>query len=289
MKLLEPGFANLVEKECEEGVPCDKEMGVKFPNFELIDEAENHIGILENQINNIYRSGDIDGEGNWYGDSDMIESLQAKLEQYNGVLDSNPEKWISLQTLKSKKKRKDNSSRDIISATLDQSYNNGYNSTPDDPAPYDMAHAKRKLENSVLANGDFKSLMHDEMIPGRTFYDDFLKMIKGEMTQGVTYADLGVTDEQLADADVNKDDIVSDEEAENLVKFIVNDNTENENGKTMIHEYVSNYFLHIFKRNHDNGVANMMNLNKNKINQQNQEEEDDITSLSFNSNAPRLT
>ena len=92
MKLLEPGFANLVEKECEEGVPCDKEMGVMFPNFELIDEAENHIGILENQINNIYRSGDIDGEGNWYGDSDMIESLQAgaipgltEVEEYKGL------------------------------------------------------------------------------------------------------------------------------------------------------------------------------------------------------------
>tara|TARA_Y100000593_G_C4313344_1_gene339507 strand:- start:1094 stop:2395 length:1302 start_codon:yes stop_codon:yes gene_type:complete len=286
MKLLNADTARLVRKPCEEGVPCDVEMGIMLPNFEIIDEAEKHVSILENQINTLYRQGDFDGDGNWIGDYDMMESLQAKLEQYNAVLEDGPEKWTSLQTIKSKTKRKDKSSADIIEATLQQSYNNGYNSTVDDPSQFDMEHARQKFENSVLADGDFKSLIYDEMIPGRNFYDDFLKMIKGEMAQGLTYSDLGVTDEQLADADVNKDDIIDDEEAENIAQFIINDNTETENGKSMIHEYVSNYFLNIFKRNHEKGLTNMMNLNKNKNNQDN---EDNINSSSFNSNISNLT
>ena len=292
MKLLNGDEARLVKKRCEEGVPCDTEMGIMLPDFELINTANEHIDILNQQIDGIVSSGDYDGDGNWYatneGDEDLLDSLNEKTNQYNAVLESSPTEWTSLQTLKSKIMKVDKSSSDLINATMQQAYNNGYNSSPEDPSTYDVEHARNQLETTILANGNFKSIVYDEMVLGRNFYEDFLSMIKGDSVGGVTYTDLGVSEEQLADADANGDDVVSHEEAENIAQFIINNNEEGEGGKTMIHDYVVNYFLSMFKRNHDKGLNNMLNNNKSK-NQSKKDEEEEITALSFNSNAPKLT
>ena len=132
----------------------------------------------------------------------------------------------------------------------------GMNSNPEDNIPFNRADAKDYI-NKIQAKSDKESLIYDEMIDGRVFYNDLVNWIKGSETGGRTYKDLGITDLQLEDADINADGIIDDNEAKNLANALINNKEVDGNGKLMIDNYLSDYYVNFLENQHKLGVNNM--------------------------------
>ena len=256
------GFLNnseshLVKNKCPEGVEdCENknEWGVNLPDLELIQEAQNELGIVEEQIAMLekeYKPGNTMPEG--------MEELYQRAQLLQATIESNPVKFNSLQTLAGFVKNVDSSSSSMIKNAAELTYKKAYESTDESQGTFDRAFSKRNMWNNVISKGDFESILYDPMLDRQeSFYDDFQKMIRGPIGMeaeagGWTYRDLGVTEEQLLGADKNLDDEIDAEEAKIIADTIIKDKTTNREGRTMIQDYVTNYFVNHLEKQHVRG------------------------------------
>ena len=92
----------------------------------------------------------------------------------------------------------------------------------------------------MVQNGKTKSLVHSEIIPGRTFYNDVVSKLTTN-----SYADLGLNDVTLnkyADAsDVNWKDGINNEEAQLIANTMINDTMYTNQLQAELIDYYSNY------------------------------------------------
>ena len=92
----------------------------------------------------------------------------------------------------------------------------------------------------MVSNGKTKSLVHSEIIPGRTFYDDLVTKLTKQ-----NYTDLGLNDVSLARyANVNKvntKDGIDAEEARLIANTMINDKAYGNQLNNELTEYYSNY------------------------------------------------
>ena len=296
LRILDDDKPHLVQKKCPEGVNCKNkdEMGIMMPAFDKMDAAEDELrqimqdlAYLENPENirqlgyrAIYdntssspfaKKENVNNENNEVNQSIDIDNVKRELNirqtQLKAFLDSNPEEWTSLQSMKRNIKLKDINSANFLTAQADSFYKVALNSQPDTDLEFDTPRIKRIVDKRITKDGDMYSMIYDEMINGRVFYDDFRDMIMGKNVGGRTYRDLGITEEDLEGADRNMDSIIDQEEANVIAKSILSNPATNEEGLTMIQEYLSNYFIMFFKNNHEQGIKhrdkrNASNKNK---------------------------
>jgi len=295
LRILDDDKPHLVQKKCPEGVNCKNkdEMGIMMPAFDKMDAAEDELrqimqdlAYLENPENirqlgyrAIYdntssspfaKKENVNNENNEVNQSIDIDNVKRELNirqtQLKAFLDSDPEEWTSLQSMKRNIKLKDINSANFLTAQADSFYKVALNSQPDTDLEFDTPRIKRIVDKRITKDGDMYSMIYDEMINGRVFYDDFRDMIMGKNVGGRTYRDLGINEEDLKGADRNMDSIIDQEEANVIAKSILSNPATNEEGLTMIQEYLSNYFIMFFKNNHEQGIKHRDKRNESNKN-----------------------
>tara|TARA_R100001594_G_C3994380_1_gene253142 strand:- start:198 stop:1025 length:828 start_codon:yes stop_codon:yes gene_type:complete len=107
---------------------------------------------------------------------------------------------------------------------------------------YDQAYMKVK---SQVNKANIRSLIEDEHIPGRNFKSDLTCMLDEaceDVVGGISYQDLGITEEMLNVPGVNVEDGISSDEAATIVDAVTKDTK-------MVKRYLTTYFTNYVQQN----------------------------------------
>jgi len=103
---------------------------------------------------------------------------------------------------------------------------------------FDYGKTKRSVMNSMVHKGKYKSLINDEIIPGRVFRTDLAESLMNKK-----YSDLGITDEDFEGIEgVNSDGVIDAIEAENIIRHLEADKNE-------MNEVLTNYYTSYIQNN----------------------------------------
>jgi hypothetical protein len=116
--------------------------------------------------------------------------------QWDGTYNDNDEKnmvavkWTDISEVKSKIQYRDTASADLITNLGGVMRNMSSQIDVNSEQGFDWAvHRQNVVDNVLNKATDLKSVAYDEMIPGRSFYNDIVKNIEGS-----AYKDLGIED-----------------------------------------------------------------------------------------------
>ena len=175
---------------------------------------------------------------------EQLDNLYYQRDALTQAVNSNPTKIYNMQQLKKSidSFKKDVTTANVLEEYAKQAYNTGSLNNPDDNIPFELDRHRDLVRHNLVQKGNLESIKYDEMIPGRVFYDDLVESI-----QGGTYADLGITDDQLAGADMNADGVIDEQEAMTIADAMMADEDTSK-------EYITNYFLLHLQKNCNSGV-----------------------------------
>ena len=173
------------------------------PAFTNSPEGEMYLGILKGDGKNLVKKNGrigIEVEGEWKSISSIRQSL-----------DGNK----------------------IDTASIDQLEAFRIKTQADD-SDFDFNKTRTTLMNSMVSKGKYKSLINDEIIPGRIFRNDLVESLTSK-----TYSDLGITEEDLTEVEgVDISDGIDAEEAEAIAKHLEEDEIEM---KEVLADYYTTY------------------------------------------------
>ena len=229
-----------------------EDLGIRLSDWDLISETKSNIADIENEIFDLEAliSEGLDPDDNRF-QSDL-DLLYTQRDEFQDLLNAGPTKLYNLQEFESMIMKKDTNSRDILIQAAKMQRQTGYDGSPEDNITFNYDKNYDFINNTLIQNGDFNSLTTDEIMPGRIFKNDFIRMIQGKtnsagtMVQGTTYADLGITPEALEGADKNADDAIDEGEAKAIYNAIMKN-------KEMSRQYLSNYFVTFLENNFNQG------------------------------------
>ena len=214
LNLMRDGNPNLVKKTCPEGE----------------DNCE------DNNLEQMYDTGAT------YGDESDLDALYKELSLMQELVDSKPTTWKSLQQINGTVLKIDKSTINVLEAARNKTLEKAFNTLPEDDKPFNRDQAAQMINNTIVNKGNLQSMIYDEIIPGRSFYNDMIGNI-----QGGTYSQYGITDVQMEMADLNADGIIDKNEA----THIGNEMLKNEEyAKEELSEYMVNYL----QQNHNMGL-----------------------------------
>ena len=231
----------LVEKVCPGDQHCahKEELGVMMPNFKAAEIAKETLVKLDNEYNN----ANIDTQ-KLYADQYIAE--RNKLVQ---TIDSSGEEWVAIPNLKSKIKLVDKGTKDAITAMGNNYISKSSQTNPADNMSFPRAAAKQQVKRNIIDGADNpKSLIYDEMISGRVFYNDFVDKISSN-----TYAKLGLKLEG-----VNPNDGIDYEESKKIADAII----ERKEYKSVLDDELAEYFTSFLERQWNMGKKNRPNPTK---------------------------
>ncbi len=247
----------LREKKCPPGVEdCENkgDWGLEIRDYKKIADVTSAMQKAQAELNNLQT---LDEQGRLYSNEhlDRMGELQSEINGYNELLNAEPSmengllKWASIDEVSGMIKTIDVNSKNRLEAIRKSVYDRAFGSHPEDEITFRKDKVLESINNGVIASGDINSLVYDEMINGRIFYDDLVGHIKGANDGGKTYKDWGVTDDMMWNTgDVNQDGIISDEEAENIAQAVVNN-------EPVIKKELSEYMLQHVYSNHEEALA----------------------------------
>jgi hypothetical protein len=269
--------SKLVTKKCTEENPNCADggrMGINMMDYDYVgsEEFNTEAAGIEDQILKLQESYiDIDGNPYEMTEEDK-ERLQGLQNQLNEESDSYiGRKFVSVSTLKQNldNHRIDGESRGLINNLAQNHAIASGNVKEGQVVDFPEKITRETVASTIIGKAkNVDSLIYDEMIPGRTFFGDLMDMIAGQhivddpntpdvneslpqskenTAWGRTYADLGITPEQLAIADVNADNIIDAEEAKAIAKELLKNETDR-------NTYLTNYYTQYIKQQWDNGA-----------------------------------
>ena len=242
LNLMRDGNPNLVKKTCPEGEDnCEDKgsLGVMMTDHKKISDTQQAMRNKEMEINNLEQMYDT---GATYGDESDLDALYKELSLMQELVDSKPTTWKSLQQINGTVLKIDKSTINVLEAARNKTLEKAFNTLPEDDKPFNRDQAAQMINNTIVNKGNLQSMIYDEMIPGRSFYNDMIGNI-----QGGTYSQYGITDAQMEMADLNADGIIDKNEA----THIGNEMLKNEEyAKEELSEYMVNYL----QQNHNMGL-----------------------------------
>ena len=251
------GPPKLYTRDCPEDEPdCDykDQLGILFPDFEAMEYTENRLNEVNQQIANL-DTAISNGEAS---DADYVhlERLKEKQQVLIAANNEKPTTWKSLQWLRQTTDywKRDVSTPKIVQTYADQAFQFGLTNNPDDNIPFEEAKFRQLLKDNIFGGetpSKIHSMIHDPMIGGNVFKNDFYNMIKNG-----TYEQLGIDPALIVDptpgVDKNndgKDDNtgepigISDSDAELIGKSVLKDQ---EAAKGYLEEYLMGHFRNNF-------------------------------------------
>ena len=231
----------LVEKKCPGDIHCahKDELGVMVPNPKKVKEAQDILNKLDQEFNN--------------ASTNVKASFQEDYDlERNKLLDmisSEAAVWTAISNLKSKIKLKDKGTRDALMNMGNNYISQSSKTNPADNISFPRLAAERQVESNIIGKAqNFESLIYDEMVSGRTFYEDFKRKVSAN-----TYQSLGL---QLDG--VNPDDGINEEEATKITDAIVND----PKNRDVLKNEMKDYFVTFLYKQWQAGIANRPNPTK---------------------------
>lgn len=234
--------ARLTTKKCgDDEVDCEgkDELGVILPDFHKIRN-------LESKINN-EKFGNNQKK---YGTPNAMTTSEISLLKKELKEERDIGSWVSIGNLSKRIQMKDESTRKVISEMGNNFLTQSSQSNGMENINFPRAAADRQVRTNVLKkSSNFKSLVYDEMIPGRSFRHD---LIESAMTN--SYSDLGVDEIE----GVNSSDGIDEQEAILIADAMIN----SDEHRGVLEDEMTNYFVSYLKQQWDAGRANRPNPTK---------------------------
>jgi hypothetical protein len=176
------------------------------------------------------------------------------------TINTSASEWTAIPNIKNKIKLKDTATKDALKAMGNNFVSQSTQANPADNIPFNQRAAERQVSVNVIGKAANKqSLVYDEMIDGRTFYNDFVDKIASN-----SYASLGLASESsspLTKKDSNiKKDIIKNEEAKKIADEIIN----NKDYSKILDKELTNYFVGFLRNQWNIGKKNRPNPTKER-------------------------
>ena len=105
------------------------------------------------------------------------------------TINTSAAEWTAIPNIKNKIKLKDTATKDALKAMGNNFISQSTQANPADNIPFNLRAAERQVSVNIIGKAsNKKSLVHDEIIDGRTFYNDFVDKIATN-----SYDSLGLT------------------------------------------------------------------------------------------------
>ena len=177
------------------------------------------------------------------------EALEAEKQMLNKLIeqgDGYMNTWVSPDNLNKRIKNKDKASKDILLTMGNNAINQSTGVNPADNMSFNRKATEHQIKTNLIGkSSNIKSLVYDEMIPGRIFYDDLI-----ETAMNNTYGDLGINSKE-----VNIKDGVNEEEAKIIIDELIN----NPDHEDLLKEEMLGYFTNYVEKQWNVGKKNRPN------------------------------
>ena len=211
---------------------------------ELANSYEDYKGLVENTaviadsdsgLLGVFKNSP---EGSAYlnavsGKNKLVRNPDPNADNKNNLGVMMNDKWVSMNELK---KIGERNSKDTNFASTTEALALQQMKSKEAPNMNAIEYGVTKM----VANGKTKSLIHSEIVPGRTFYGDIVTKLSNN-----SYADLGLTEENLGmyaeNTGVNTSDGIDENEAQTIANTMINDDNYKSQLDTELTEYYSNY------------------------------------------------
>ena len=241
----------LIEKTCPNDANCahKNELGVLLPNFKKLEEAKQTLKNLDKEYNSANTDLKMSYEQDYFNERDKL--LQ--------TINTSAAEWTAIPNIKNKIKLKDTATKDALKAMGNNFISQSTQANPADNIPFNLRAAERQVSVNIIGKAsNKKSLVHDEIIDGRTFYNDFVDKIATN-----SYDSLGLTSgsSPLTKKDNNiKKDIIKIEEAKQIADEIIN----NKDYSKILDKELTNYFVGFLRNQWSIGKKNRPNPTKER-------------------------
>ena len=102
------------------------------------------------------------------------------------IISSEAAEWTAISNLKSKVKLKDKGTRDALMNMGNNYISQSSKTNPADNISFPRLAAERQVESNIIGKAqNFESLIYDEMVSGRTFYEDFKRKMSAKITDAI--------------------------------------------------------------------------------------------------------
>mgnify|MGYP003148327548 CR=1 FL=1 len=151
--------------------PDKDQIGVILPNFDAVRKAHGRIRDLDTKFNSLSPE-DKKSEN-------INKDYQSRKAMLQKVIDTNGEQWTSISNLKQFVKLQDEASRKTISNMGNNYLSQSSKTNPADNVPFNRAAAERQVRSNIVnASNNKQSLVYDEMITNRTFWNDMFNKLR---------------------------------------------------------------------------------------------------------------
>ena len=209
----------LVQKRCPDNIPnCpDKDqIGIVMPDYKMVYDARKRLAEIE------ANKADLSKDPTY---EDTVKGLQE-------IIDNKGARWTDLSNIKKMIKLKDEESKDVLTKMGNNYLRTSSNANEAENPVFNELAARRQVESTLVGgSSNLQSLAYDEMIPGRTFFNDVQQKIK---MQG------NFTDEQ----------------AERTAMFMINDPAYEKEFRAELTDYYTGFL----RKQHNIGVLNRKNI-----------------------------
>lgn len=235
--------------------------------YKLSEQGSDLAGILSGQTQLVEQNGEY---GYMVHDPDLVKKVEGAREQlakFNKEQDSpltkkdpqseakkeleelaasDGKKWMSTYDLEEiiKEQSFDRSSNDILNAAATNSLETATNMVPGREAGFNYEANMRIIESQVVNKGNKRSLIHDEHVGGKSFYDNLQSALANH-----TYSDLGMDDETVKILDPTDDGRISNDDAKIIADAVIED-------ENMVKDQLTKYYTNFLRQNHDLGARN---------------------------------
>ena len=148
----------------------------------------------------------------------------------------------------------DEQSSNVLSSFAEDITNRSRKTTPGVQTPFDWDSEYRKIMNGVVNKGSIRSLAEDEIIPGRSFYTDFVDYL-----QEGTYEQLGISQDMVDtwNEELSPEDGITGDDATAIIESLFMDDK-------MAKHYLGIYYTRYLEQNW-NGIQNQsLGVNTNQ-------------------------
>lgn len=215
------GFANADKKGRDLQVRDLKAMAGDYEDYKALRED---IAINKDDLSPAFTNSE---EGQMY--LNILKGDGQKLVKKNGRIGIEVEgEWKSISSIKQSldSNKIDKTSIEVLEAFRIR--------TQADDEDFDYDKNRTTMMNSMVSKGNYKSLINDEIIPGRIFRNDLMESLTNK-----SYSDLGITEEDLREVEgVNINDGIDAEEAETIATHLEQDEIEM---KEVLADYYTTY------------------------------------------------
>lgn len=137
----------------------------------------------------------------------------------------------------------DEASVQTVQGLMDSVIEKASNLKPGQNSEFNFTSMYNNIRTNVVGKGNLKSLMNDEIVPGRVFKDDLKEALENQ-----TYEQLGIDPEVIARLDPTDNGKITKRDARRIFKAIEED-------ENLTKDFISEYLTKFIQQQHNNSLT----------------------------------